>query len=89
MNYIQAVSSSASGPSGLEVRGRHDQDIGVRESFMDVLIHRIPSVLPSPSVGEAKHDLCSLPHKEAFAQFVYGPPHELSVDVVMLRCPHE
>ena len=89
MNSIQAVSNSAFGSSGLEVRGRHDQDIGVRKSFMNVLIYRIPGVLSSPFVGDAKHYLCSLPHEEAVAQFVYGPPHELRIDVVMLRRPHE
>ena len=89
MNYIQVVSNSAFGSSGLEVRGHNDQDIGMRKSIMDVLIHRVPSVFPSPSVGEAKHDLCPLSHEEAFAQFVYGPPHELSIGVVMLCCSHE
>ena len=69
MNSTQAASSSAFRPSGLKIRSRHDQYISIRESLMDVLIHRVPSVLPSHSIGKAKHDLCPLSHEEAFTQF--------------------
>ena len=52
---------------------------------MDILVHRVPSVFPSPSVSQTKHDLCPLSHEEAFAQFVYSSSHELGIDVIMLR----
>ena len=56
---------------------------------MDVLIHRVPSCVPSPSVGKAEHDLCPLSHEATLAQFVYSSSHDFGIDVIMLRRSHE
>ena len=52
---------------------------------MDELVDGVLGDLPSPSVGKAEHDLRPLSHDETFPQLIYGPPHELGTDVIVLR----
>ena len=52
---------------------------------MNELVECVPGVLAPSSVGKAEHDLRPLSHDETFPQFVYGPPHELGTDVIVLR----
>ena len=83
------LQGSALRSSSLKIHGCYDQYVSIRESLVNELVDCVPVVLPSPSVGKAEHDMRPLSHEETFSQFVYSSSHELGIDVVLLRGPHE